>query len=152
MGEFFGSIYCIFEDFFGLDLAEYLWGDLSPHSTTNRYIGIGFWMLGISLVVCLVFYYLIDHPKLNRWWCWLIALGVNGVINFFVGRWWVLTDYYDGKMVEIDPISRLEVSLNIGITEILCFGVTNMVLSIFAFSIFSLMFKWWSKNCSTAPF
>lgn len=26
MGEFFGSIYCWFEEFFGLDLANYLWG------------------------------------------------------------------------------------------------------------------------------
>ena len=30
MGEFFGSIYCWFEEFFGLDLANYLWGESSP--------------------------------------------------------------------------------------------------------------------------
>ena len=33
MGEFFGSIYCWFEDVFGLELANYLWGNVSQ---TNR--------------------------------------------------------------------------------------------------------------------
>lgn len=33
MGEFFGSIYCWFEDFFGLELSEYMWGSSSPPIT-----------------------------------------------------------------------------------------------------------------------
>lgn len=39
MGQFFGSIYCLFEDLFGLDLANYLWGLASPESQTNAFIG-----------------------------------------------------------------------------------------------------------------
>ena len=35
MGEFFGSVYCWFEDVFGLELANYLWGNLSPDQQTN---------------------------------------------------------------------------------------------------------------------
>ena len=68
MGEFFGSIYCWFEDFFGLELAEYMWGSSSPISPNNSFIGIGFAMFGISLAMVLVYYYAVNHPRLNNWW------------------------------------------------------------------------------------
>ena len=152
MGEFFGSIYCWFEEFFGLDIANYLWGEASPQSQTNAFIGIGLAMLGISLGVVLIYYYAVNHPRLNNWWGWGIFLLINAVINFIVGWQWVLKDYYDGKMVAIDPSTNLEVPLNIGSSEILCFGVSNMILSIIAFIIFSFIVKWWSTNCSRAPF
>lgn len=152
MGEFFGSIYCWFEEFFGLDIANFLWGEASPQSQTNAFIGIGLAMLGISLGVVLIYYYAVNHPRLNNWWGWGIFLLINAVINFIVGWQWVLKDYYDGKMVAIDPSTNLEVPLNIGRSEILCFGVSNMILSIIAFIIFSFIVKWWSTNCSRAPF
>ena len=152
MGEFFGSIYCRFEEFYGLDLANYLWGEASPQSQTNAFIGIGLTMLGISLGVVLIYYYAVNHPRLNNWWGWGIFLLINAVINFIVGWQWVLKDYYDDKMVAIDPSTNMEVPLNIGNSEILCFGVSNMILSIIAFIIFSLIVKWWSTNCSRAPF
>ena len=66
MGELFGSIYCWFEEFFGIELANYLWGQSSPLSQTNSYIGIGWTMLGISLAIVLIFYYAINHPRLNH--------------------------------------------------------------------------------------
>lgn len=50
MGEFFGSIYCCFEDFFGIDLAEYMWGISSPLSDKNLFIGIGLWTIVISFL------------------------------------------------------------------------------------------------------
>jgi hypothetical protein len=152
MGNFFGSIYCWFEDFFGLELANYLWGQSSPLSQTNAYIGIGFTMLGVSLAMVLIYYYALNHPRLNQWWGWGIFLVVNAVINFIVGWQWVLDDYYDGKMITIDPATNLQTPLNIGESEILCFGVSNMFLSILAFIILSFCFKWWSSNCSRAPF
>lgn len=152
MGELFGSIYCWFEDFFGLELANYLWGQSSPLSQTNSYIGIGWTMLGISLAIVLIFYYAVNHPRLNHWWGWGIFLTVNALINCIVGWQLVLKDYYEGKMVTIDPATNLQTPLNIGESEILCFGVSNMFLSILAFIIFTFIFKWWSSNCSRSPF
>lgn len=152
MGNFFGSIYCWFEDFFGIELADYLWGQSSPLSQTNSFIGIGFTMLGISLAMVLIFYYAVNHPRLNHWWGWGIFMVINAAINFIVGWQWVLKDYYDGKMITIDPATNLQTPLNIGESEILCFGVSNMILSILAFIIFSFILKWWSSNCSRAPF
>lgn len=152
MGQFFGSIYCWFNNFFGLELANYLWGISSPLSTTNSFISIGLTMLVISLVLVLVYYYVINHPRLNNWWGWGIFLGINAIINLIVGWQWVLMDFYAGKMVAIDPATNLEVPLNIGNTELLNFGISNMFLSILAFVIFSFIFRRWSSNCSRAPF
>ncbi|MDE6021574.1 MAG: hypothetical protein K2H01_11340 [Ruminococcus sp.] len=121
-------------------------------STNNSFIGIGFTMFGISLAMVLLYYYLVNHPRLNNWWGWMIFLGINAVINFIVGWQWVLKDYYDNKMVTIDPSTNLQIPLNIGDSEILCFGVSNMLLSIPVFIIFSFIFKWGSRNCSRAPF
>lgn len=151
MGEFFGSIYCWFEDFFGLELANYLWGTASPVQGRNLFIGIGMWMFFLSLVVVLVFYYLINYPKFNNWIAWLVALIINAVLNFIVGWQYVLRDSYAGKMIRYDAEGN-SVDLVINGGDMLCFGVTNAILSIGAFIIFSFVFKWWSRNCSSAPF
>ena len=152
MGEFFGSIYCWFEEFFGIELANYLWGESSLLSQTNSFIGIGWSMFGISFAMVLIYYYVINPPQLNHWWGWIIFLVINGIINFIVGWQWVLKDYYDGKMITIDPATNLQMPLNIGESEIIYFGVSNMYISVIAFIVFSFILKWWSTNCSRAPF
>ena len=152
MGEFFGSIYCWFEEFFGIELANYLWGESSLLSQTNSFIGIGWSMFGISFAMVLIYYYVINHPQLNHWWGWIIFLVINGIINFIVGWQWVLKDYYDGKMITIDPATNLQMPLNMGESEIIYFGVSNMFISVIAFIVFSFILKWWSTNCSRAPF
>lgn len=154
IGNFFGSIYCGLglDQLYGLELANYLWGQSSHLQTANMFIGIGLSMLCISLLMVVCFYYVINHPRLNTWWGWLIFLGINAIVNFFVGWQWVLDDYYAGLMVEISPITGQEVDLNIFPENILTFGVVNMVLAILAFIIISYILKWWSTNCSRAPF
>jgi len=58
MGEFFGSLYCsLFEDFFGMPLADYLWGTSGATQVSNMFIGIGLSMIGISLFMCVCYYY-----------------------------------------------------------------------------------------------
>lgn len=120
MGEFFGSVYCWFEDVFGLELANYLWGNLSPDQQTNMYVPIGFTMLAVSLLVCLLYYYIIDHPKLAKWWGWLIFLGSNAAVNFLIGWQWVLSHNYLGYMVGIDPSTKKDYDLNISDGDMLC--------------------------------
>lgn len=152
MGEFFGSIYCWLEDLFGIELANYLWGQSSPEQQSNMFIGIGFSMLAISLVVVVVYYYIVNHPRLNNWWGWCIFLGANALINFIVGWQWVLKDFYDGLMVKKDVTTGNMIDLPINEGNILAFGTANMIDSIIAFVLFSYLFKWWSTNCSRAPF
>lgn len=152
MGQIFGSIYCWLEDFFGLELADYLWGVATDKQTTNMFIGIGLAMLGVSLAVAVCFYYVVNHPRLNNWWGGGIFLLANAALNFVVGWQWVLRDYYAGLMVTTDPATGQEVALPINGTNLLNFGITNMVDSIVAFILFSYIIKWWSTNCPRAPF
>ena len=152
MGEFFGSIYCWLEDFFGLPLADYLWGTSSPEQMSKMFIGIGLSMLSISLFTCLCYYYIVNHPRLNNWWGWLIFAVTNALINFIVGWQWVLKDYYNGLMVKVDPATGKIVDLPIYPSDMMVFGVTNMINAIIAFVVFSYIVKWWSTNCSRAPF
>ena len=141
-------MYCgLFEDWFGVELADYLCGYASPLQTTNMFVYIGACMLIISLIIVWLYYYIINLPKLNNWWGWLIFLAINAVINFIIGWQWVLRDLYAGKMV-----NQNYQSLNIDESNCLCFGGTNMILSIIAFLIFTFCLKWWSSNCSRAPF
>jgi hypothetical protein len=152
MDQFFGSIYCWLEDFFGLPLADYLWGVSSPRQTSVMFIGIGLSMIVISLAIVVLYYYIVNHPRLNNWWGWTIFLGVNAAINFVVGWQWVLKDYYDGLMVKLDPATGKEIDLDIFPSDIIAFGVTNMINAMITFLVFSYIIKWWSTNCSRAPF
>lgn len=152
MGQFFGSIYCWFEDFFGLELANYLWGLSSPAQQDVMFIGIGMSMLIISLFVAVLYYYIIDHPRLGNFWAWLAFLAGNSLINFLVGWQWVLKDYYDGLMIRISAVNGKPESLPIDGGNILAFGVTNAILSALAFFFLSMIIKWKSTNVSHVPF
>ena len=152
MGQFFGSIYCWFEDFFGLVLADYMWGLASPAQTANLFIGIGLWMFGITFAMSVFFYYVVNHPQLNHWWGWSIFLIFNALINGILGWQWVLTDYYAGKMHTTCPLTNQEIPLDIGSSNCVCFGISNMILSVLVFFIISCIIKWWSTNVSAAPF
>lgn len=152
MGEFFGSIYCWLEDFFGLDLADYLWGIASSEQQGNMFIGIGLSMLGITLLIAITFYYILDLPRLHKWWGWSLFLIINALINLIVGWQWVLKDYYGGMMVARSPVTGKIEDLAISTSDIFAFGVTNMLDSIIAFFVISCAIKWWSINCSHTPF
>ena len=74
------------------------------------------------------------------------------MVNFVVGWQWVLKDYYAGLMVKKSASTGEVVDLAIYPDDILAFGVTNMIDAMLAFILFSYIFKWWSTNCSRAPF
>jgi len=151
MGNFFGSLYCVFEDFFGLDLANYMWGQSAADQTSNLFIGIGFWLIAITVLIAVVFYYVINKPSFGNFWAWLIACIVNALANFAMGYYWTVSDYYAGLMVTINPATGLEQQLPIGQSNCLCFGVSNALYSIVLFFIVSLLIKNWS-NAKNAPF
>ena len=150
MGDFFGSIYCIFEDFVGTPLAEYMWGKYSADET-NLYIGIGFWLLGITALIAVVFYYVINKPSLGNIWAWLVVCIINAVANFAMGYYWTVSDYYAGLMETISPVTNMSEQLPIDESNCLCFGFSNALLSIGVFFIISMLIKNWS-NAKNAPF
>jgi len=152
MAKIFTLIYCLFEDLFGTELAGYLAGEATQRQQSNMFLTIGLVMMGITLLVAVVFYYVVNHPRLNNWWGWSFFLGINAVINYIVARQWVMGDLMDGQMERLDPTSGLLVPL--GISEYNCemFALSNVIVACVTFFVVSMFIKWGSTNVPRAPF
>ena len=106
MGEFFKVIYCWFQNLFGRDLADYLSGIATPLQVDNKFLFIAIVMLAISSAICVAFYYVINKPRFNNVWAWLLTCGLTFTVNFFVGYGYVVSDYRECKMMMIDPATN----------------------------------------------
>lgn len=151
MGDFIGSIYCWFEDFFGTDLANYMWGQLNPDHTHNQYIGIGWITLLVSLLVALAYYRFIDSPRWNHWWGWLIYGAGNALVALLLGWQWTHSDFVAGNMSY--KLNEAGQKIGTDISEVNClnFGISNLFISILFFCLLSAAFMWISNNCYKSP-
>ncbi|MGL5261778.1 MAG: hypothetical protein ACRC9P_05275 [Bacteroides sp.] len=163
MAELFGNFYCLFESLFGDNLAEYLWGYscvTGEYTGPNLFYSIGLITVLTALILVLLYYYLplylFNHPRSNRWWNWLIILGVNAVTCFCIGYMWVLNDFLGGNIGDCLMYKRGEggavVAELILQTDCALFGLVNAILSVIIFFVGSLIFKWKSRNCRYVPF
>lgn len=152
MGNFIGSVYCIFEGLFGSELANYLWGNASPEQTDNLYVTVGLSMFVISIVFAFLFYKIVDHPKFNTKLAWGISAIVNSLINFFVAFIMLLSHESQGLMYEINPATQLQESLCIDHGDFIAFGASNLIIAAVIYFVISLLMKRLSTNCWTVPF
>ena len=153
---FFETIYRWFAALFGGDMADYLSGYVCPSKETeggyigsNQFVMYGFIALGIALAVMLIYYYVINHPRFNKWWSWLLMLVFVGLSNLFIGSIMTLNDLNAGNIG--DCLINGE---NGGIFNSNCwmFGLANFFVSAIFFIVFSIGLKWWSTNCKRTPF
>ncbi|MDR1403053.1 MAG: hypothetical protein LBJ60_05045 [Tannerellaceae bacterium] len=167
MKDLFGIIYCLFDSLFGQNLADYLWGydcNMQSFSNTNVFNRIGLLTLLLSFVIVFSYYYLINHPRFNRWWSWLVMLGVTGATGLFLGYGWTVADFHKGLMGDCllylrDANGEITSSL-IRESDCWMFGVVNGILSIGFFILFSLAIniggrlipRLASRNCKYSPF
>ncbi|MDR2835986.1 MAG: hypothetical protein LBV69_07320 [Bacteroidales bacterium] len=182
----FEVIYRWFTKLFGAELADYLAGwncTTEDYTGTNQFVSIGLIAFVVALVFMLVYYYVVNHPRFNRWWSWLLVLIGVGVINLFIGYGInssnleagnienclmyatsantmnidntqpVSSDDTDNDTIKKTPITFADKSFPL-ITKANCwgFGLANFIVSAMWFIIFSLCFKWWSRNCKYSPF
>ena len=154
MGKFFGDLYDLFEAMFGQGLAQYLWYGPHPANQINLYWKIGLLSLIISICVAVMFYYVINHPRCNTWWWWSIFLVANSFINFIVGWQWIGSQNIDVQncMSELNELAGGQYSYAVSPTDYISFGWANFFVSMFFFIVISFMIKYWSRNCSSAPF
>jgi hypothetical protein len=159
MDKFLGHIYCWFENLFGQNLAEHLWGyDCSTQDYTNQnqFNTIGLLTLGITAFLVIFYYYILNHPRFSKWWSWLIILGFNSVISLFVGFGITNSDLLNGTISECLLYVRNEngdiIQTLIGESNCWGFGAANMFVSILFFVVLSFCFKWRSSNCKRSPF
>ncbi len=154
-----GTIYCWFKSFFGLDLAEHLWGwDMTTgdYTKANQFNSIGLYMIILTLFLVIFFYYILNHPRFNRWWNWLIVLGVNLFLNFLYAWRITLSDLNtnaisDDLLYVRNPDTGQIISQKIVESNCVYFGITNAIIATIVFILLSFMLRWWSRNCSTCP-
>jgi uncharacterized membrane protein len=144
----FEIIYCWFVSLFGTRLADYLAGatcdgdaPIFEEGSKNLFTPIGIVALTIALVAFVAYYYIINSARLNKWWHWVIALLIVGVANLFIGYGWTAG--------EADNIGAC---LECWESDFWLFGLANFFVSAMFFIIFSIAFKWGSRNCRRTPF
>lgn len=159
MRDFLGTIYSWFQTFWCENLHYFLWGyDPSTlgFTLTNIYNIVGLITIFVSLVIVLVYYYIINHPRLCTWWSWLITLLVNSVIGLFIGFGIVFSKFTNGAIPDALMYEYNEdgIVVNQFISQLDCWGFSFgcFFVSIIFFVVFTFVFKWWSKNAKHVPF
>jgi len=158
------NIYSWLNPIYGTELYDYLKGNdcdgvfIGP----NHFVTIGIMVLAISLITFFIYYYVINHPRFNRWWHWLIFLLLNAIINLLTGFGYIYTKLYSGQIPACFAYRELQQTDDGSIygvegTEILSntscwqFGIANAIIAVVLFVIISFGLKWWSNNCKHSP-
>lgn len=145
--QFFSILYSWLVGWYGTDLDNFL---SDPNEGMN-YLIIGVITLIISFVLGLLYYKIIDKPKWAHWYCWLITLAINALINF----WWpwqvLLQNLFDGDMdVQDEQTGKMVTYVTDG--NCLMFGVSNMIMATLIFIVLSfVIFRFISTNCKYSP-
>lgn len=135
--------------FYGADLFEHLkgWDDeiMDYNAAYYQFLSI-FLSIALAAVVFFIsYYYIVNNPRYNRWWNWVIEL----VSVFIVAGWWayhvVSIDIQNGGIAPslIDKISY---------NNAVFFGLYNAILASIIFCILSVFLRHWSKNCKHSPY
>ena len=153
MKNLFAPIYELLIDLYGQFLAYHLYGYDCQFNAVNKslYGNIGVSMILISLAICAIFYYVINHPRFNRWYHWLIILLINAGVNFYIAFDITNSDLQQGKICAdfvTDPQTNV---IQIDVMNCIGFGYANAIIATLFFVLFSFSIRWRSKNCSTCP-
>ena len=145
--EFFSLFYQL--NVYGQDLFYHLkgWdnGMQDFVAANNQFPTIWLVTFFSALLVFVVYYYILNHPRFNKVWHWLITMAVLAIGIFFWSRGLVLSDIAGVSMHPIDS------ALNVSADNALMFGVYNAVLSAIFFFFFSIVGRFGSKNCKNSP-
>lgn len=158
-GQIFGDLYTGLglEDIYGVDLANYLWGNTSSVDTSNQFITIGFITFSIAFIVTVFYYYflggLLHKPSLGSKFSWFVALLVNSALSFLLGWQYTLADYYANRMVYVGVNRQTFPLPNIGEGSCLAFGLANAIsVAVLFFLILTFILKWGSRDFRHIPF
>ena len=147
--DIFKNIYSWFYKIYNVHLFDYLKGvDCDGYFVgPDHFITIGRFMIITSLLVAIIYYYGINHPRFNRWWSWLIMLLSSAAINFTFGFTYVYNRLYAGQIVECftEPA-------NMSTGNCISFGFTNALIGTIFFFIFTMIIKRGSENSKYSPF
>lgn len=138
MDNFFANLYELF--------GKLYLGNFSDDMFNNGFYNpIGIVMFASVTLFAVLYYYVINHPRWNRWFWWLTTGGVLSVLNF--GAAWIMADSFLVKLYAAQVMI-----MPYGMPEFLPFSVTAGCLTFFFFFVFSFIIKWGSRNCKHSPF
>lgn len=145
--EFFSLFYQL--NVYGQDLFYHLkgWdnGMQDFVAANNQFPTIWLVTFFSALLVFVVYYYILNHPRFNKVWHWLITMAVLAIGIFIWSRSLVMSDIAGVSLHLVDP------ALNVSADNALMFGVYNAVLSAIFFLFFSIVGRFGSKNCKNSP-
>lgn len=125
--------------------AAYFEGFSDDMYDINAYFPIFLWMIISVAVVAFAYYYIINHPRLTRWYHWIVFNLATSLLNFAIG-WGIsygnLYDLYHAQNMSLPYSSMTEFFPFAGI----CFFWTFVL-----FFVCSMIIKWGSKNCKHSP-
>lgn len=123
---------------------DYTQGFYDFVDVVNIYDPIGIVMIAVVLVIWLLYYVVINHARLNKWFWWLLfALIASGIC--FGAAWGITSNnvyhYYADESMEIPNMGN-------------SFFLLSTTVSIYAFIFFlilSAIFKRFCLNCRHTP-
>lgn len=129
----------LFESLFDYTQGFYDFVDL-----VNVYDPIGIVMVAVVLIVWLLYYVVINHARLNRWYWWLLfALVACGIC--FGAAWGITSNnvyhYYADESMEIPNMGN----------SFLLLSTTVSIYAFVFFLILSAIFKRFCHNCRHTP-
>lgn len=152
-------IYRLFSSIYGGNLADFLSGyDCAQDDWVNQnlFIPIGIVAIGIALLFFVVYYYIVNSAKFNKWYHWVIVMVVVAVVNLFIGYGWTspqLPEIGDCLRYYVTEDGVLDESIEvIKDGSFWLFGLANAIVSSLFFIIISLAGKWGSSQCKHTPF
>ena len=139
------KFYYLISGLYGDELHDFLLG-VNGMNDTNLFNVMFVVLLIISALLTPCFYYkLWDRATWASKGKWLLMLLINAIIVFLVNVIWV--NCLSDLMVDEEGTS-----LNIGLTQIVGFGLASAIIASIAFFIASLVWKIQSVNCPHIPF
>lgn len=146
--NFFSFFYRL--NLYGQDLYYHLNGwnsaTYSFVQADNQFPSIWLTTVFSALIVFVVYYYILNHPRFNKFWSWFTAMVILFIGIFLYSRALVIADIFGNSLHPVDP------ALNVSTDSALLFGVYNGALSSLFFFFFSIVGRFGSKNAKNSPF
>lgn len=99
-----------------------------------------------ALVMYLLYYVVLNHPRLNRTWIWACFMGALILGVFLTSRSMVVADIVGNSLYPVDP------QLSVSTSNATMFGVYNGLLSALFFFLLSVVGRVAGRNVKNVPF
>lgn len=147
--KFLEFLYGCGKGLYGAELFNHLRGwDSSMMGFNSEYCRFPFMgfchILVPAVLMFVLYYYIINHPRKNRCKNWLGYLTSTALVAFVLGCGFVMSDIWGGR---IDA----ELANQIGTANAFFFGFYEALLATLLFFLLSWWFRHWSANCKHSP-